>query len=50
MEWSEIVGRSVIEKGLAKQGELEWMVVREGVGLERGEGVGLERREGAGLE
>ena len=50
MEWSEIVGRSVIEKGLAKLGELEWMVVREGVGLERREGVGLERREGAGLE
>ena len=45
MEWSEIVGRSVV-----KQGELEWMVVREGVGLERREGVGLEKREGAELE
>ena len=50
MEWSEIVGRRVLERDLEKQGELEWMVVKEGVGLEKREGVGLEKREGAGLE
>ena len=50
MEWSEIVGRSVLVKDLEKQGELELMAVREGVGLKKREGVGLEKREGAGLE